>query len=150
MRIGELSTLAGVPTKTIRYYEEIGILPPAERAENGYRTYRPEDAGRLGFIKDAQATGLTLDEIAEILDLRERGESTCEHVIHMTRHHLADIDARIAALRKTRRELVALVERARSLDPAECTDTDRCQTIPQSGRGRARIHEAPLPKARHH
>ena len=145
MRIGELSTLAGVPTKTIRYYEEIGILPPAERAENGYRTYRPEDAGRLGFIKDAQATGLTLDEIAEILDLRERGESTCEHVIHMTRHHLADIDARM-----TRRGLVSLVERARTLDPAECTDTDRCQTIPQSGRGRARIHEAPSPRARHH
>lgn len=150
MKIGELSTLAGVPTKTIRYYEGIGILPLAERAENGYRTYRPEDAGRLGFIKDAQATGLTLGEIAEILDLRERGESTCDHVIHMTRHHLADIDARIAALRETRRELVSLVERARSLDPAECTEPGRCQTIPQSGRGRPRIHEAPSPKARHH
>jgi len=149
MKIGELSTLAGVPTKTIRYYEEIGILPPPERAENGYRTYWPEDAGRLEFIKDAQATGLTLDEIAEILDLRERGESTCEHVVHMTRHHLAEIDTRIAALRKTRRELVALLDRARTLDPAECTDSDRCQTIPQSGRGRARIHEAPSRRAHH-
>jgi len=149
MRIGELSTLAGVPTKTIRYYEEIGILPAPERAENGYRTYRREDAGRLGFIKDAQATGLTLDEIAEILDLRERGESTCEHVVHMTSHHLAEIDTRIAALRKTRRELVALLDRARTLDPAECTDSDRCQTIPQSGRGRARIHEAPSRRPHH-
>lgn len=129
MRIGELSTRTSVPTKTIRYYEEVGVLPPAERSPNGYRVYGTDAVERLDFIKDAQATGLTLDEIATVLRLRGEGQSTCEHVMHLLEHHLEHLDARIEALRATRTRLIDIIVRARALDPAECNDPNRCQTI---------------------
>ncbi len=155
MRIGELAARTGVPTKTIRFYEQIGVLPEPERAPNGYRVYGPDDADRLGFVRDAQATGLSLEEIAMILRLRGMGESTCEHVLELLEHHLADLDGLIDTLQATRTELAAMTERARSLDPAECTDPNRCQTIEgTSGRKRtdltAELHAAPRrPRHRH-
>ena len=143
MRIGELSARTSVPTKTIRYYEEIGVLPPAERSRNGYRLYGTDAVERLDFIKDAQATGLTLDEIATVLRLRGKGESSCEHVTHLLDHHLEQLDTRIEALRATRTRLVEIIERARTLNPTECTDPNRCQTISprQQGESSSVAHE---------
>jgi len=129
MQIGDLARATGTTTKTIRYYEDIGVLPLARRGPNGYRLYDPEAAERLRFVKDAQATGLTLEEIASVLELREQGTSTCGHVLGLLEHHLDDLDHRIAALQGTRRELRAMIDRARQLDPAECLDPNRCQTI---------------------
>lgn len=129
MRIGELAQRTGVPTKTIRYYEEIGVLPPPDRLPNGYRSYPEEAVDRLGFIRDAQATGLTLTEIAYILDLRSQGESTCHHVVDLLERHLTALDRHIKALRQTRRKLAELTEQARGLDPTDCRDPNRCQTI---------------------
>ncbi|NNF64761.1 MAG: heavy metal-responsive transcriptional regulator [Acidimicrobiia bacterium] len=129
MKIGELSQRTGVSTKTIRFYEDQGVLPPADRAPNGYRDY-PEDAvDRLRFVKDAQSTGLTLTEISAILDLRRQGDSTCEHVVDLLEGHLSGLERHIERLQRTKAQLVALTERARSLDPAECVDPNRCQTI---------------------
>jgi len=129
MRIGELASRTGTPTKTIRYYEDIGVLPAPDRASNGYRDY-PEDAvDRLAFVRDAQATGLTLTEIASILDLRSQGETTCHHVIDLLDRHVAALDMHIRSLRQTRRKLAHLTDHARSLDPADCRDPNRCQTI---------------------
>jgi MerR family copper efflux transcriptional regulator len=155
MRIGELSKRTSVPTKTIRYYEEIGVLPPAERSDNDYRVYGTDAVERLEFIKDAQATGLTLDEIATVLRLRGRGESTCEHVTHLLGHHLAQVDSRIEALRATRTRLVAMIDRAQSLDPSECLDPHRCQIIGPQEHSRAtaglapELHGAPGGHGRH-
>jgi len=129
MKIGELGGRTGVSAKTIRYYEEIGLLPEPQRAPNGYREYRDDAASRLRFIRDAQATGLTLTEIASILDLRSHGEGTCHHVIDLLERHLDDLDSHIETLLATRDQLAALTERARGLDPEECTDPNRCQTI---------------------
>ena len=129
MRIGELAQEIGVNTKTIRYYEDIGVLPPPDRAPNGYRDYGGEAVGRLRFVRDAQATGLTLTEIASILDLRGQGEATCHHVLDLLDQHLEDLDGHIETLHRTRDELLALTERAKRLDPADCTDPNRCQTI---------------------
>jgi MerR family copper efflux transcriptional regulator len=129
MRIGELSKQTSVPTKTIRFYEDIGVLPPAERADNGYRTYGQATVERLDFVKDAQATGLTLEEISTVLRLREQGESTCQHVEHLLDHHLQQLDTRIKALEATRVRLVDFIDRAASLNPSECSDPNRCQTI---------------------
>jgi MerR family copper efflux transcriptional regulator len=129
MQIGELARRTGVPTKTIRYYEEIGVLPEPERDHNDYRNY-PEDAvNRLEFIREAQATGLTLTEIGSILDLRSQGEATCRHVVDLLERHLDALDRHITTLRRTRRKLASLTERARTLDPADCRDPNRCQTI---------------------
>jgi DNA-binding transcriptional MerR regulator len=129
MRIGELSRRTGVPTKTIRYYEEIGVLPAPDRTANDYRDYPDEAIDRLGFVRDAQATGLTLTEIASILDLRSQGESTCLHVVDLLERHLSALDRHIKTLRETRKKLSALTEQARGLDPSECHDPNRCQTI---------------------
>lgn len=120
MRIGELARRIGVPTKTIRYYEEIGVLAEPDRTANDYRDYPEEAVDRLGFVRDAQATGLTLTEIGSILDLRSQGETTC---------FLSALDRRIQALRQTRKKLASLTEQARSLDPSDCLDPIRCQTI---------------------
>lgn len=129
MNIGELAKLAGVSTKAIRYYEQIGVLTDPERSPNGYRVYGPDTVNRLRFVKDAQQTGLSLAEITTILDQRAKGESTCRHVMSLLDHHLEELDSRITNLRKTRKKLLAIAENARKLDPSDCVDPNRCQTI---------------------
>ena len=129
MKIGDISKAAGVPTKTIRYYEEIGLLPKPNRAANGYRTYEFDAIERLRFIRDAQATGLTLSEIASVQELREHGSTTCDHVTGLMERHLRELDDHILKLQQTRGVLADMIGRAQSLDPAECTDPHRCQTI---------------------
>ena len=131
MRIGQLAERTGLSTKTIRYYEDIGILPPADRATNGYRTYDSGVAERISFIQDAQSAGMSLAEIQEILVLRDRGLSTCSHVIGMLEMRLADLDDQLRDLRRTRERLIEIISRARSLDEVDCDDPNRCQTIPR-------------------
>jgi len=142
MKIGELGNRANVPTKTIRFYEQIGLLAEPDRALNGYRDYGEDAVARLRFIRDAQATGLSLTEIASILDLRSAGEGTCHHVIDLLERHLEDLDQHIANLQATRGQLVSLTERAKNLDPEDCTDPNRCQTVAASADGSAtpRVH----------
>ena len=129
MQIGELAQRTDVSTKTIRYYEGIGILPEPDRAPNGYRDYSEDIEGRLRFVRDAQASGLTLTEIASILDLRSQGVGTCHHVVSLIERHVEEIDKHIENLHRTRNHLAALTGRAKKLDPAACTDPNRCQTI---------------------
>jgi len=129
MRIGEVAHISGLSPTTIRYYEDIGLVPEPARAANGYRDYEPGALERLRFISDAQDSGLTLAEIASILELRAQGESTCHHTIELMERHLADVDRRIDSLIASREHYAQLIARARTLDPSECTDPDRCQTI---------------------
>jgi DNA-binding transcriptional MerR regulator len=129
MRIGELATISGVPAKTIRYYESIGILPPPARTASGYRDYGDDSAGRLEFIRGAQATGLTLGEIRSVVALRDRGETPCARVLDLITTRQADIDERIRELERLRTELRRLAARARRLDPAECDPRRICHLI---------------------
>ena len=129
MRIGEVANQSGVPAKTIRYYETLGLLPAPERATNGYRAYDLSVLGRLAFIRAAQASGLTLGEIRSVLGLRERGETPCEHVRGLIDQRAAELDERIAQLTKLRVELTRLAKRARSLDPADCDPALVCHII---------------------
>lgn len=80
MRIGELAETAGATTKTLRFYEDQGLLPPAERTPAGYRDYTLEAVARIHFIHRGQAAGLTLAQIKQILDIRDHGQAPCEHV----------------------------------------------------------------------
>lgn len=149
MRIGELARQTGVSTKTIRYYEEIGVLPAPDRTANDYRDYSEEAVDRLSFVRDAQATGLTLTEISSILDLRSQGEETCLHVIDLLERHLTALDQHIRTLRETRKKLAALTDRARDLDPSDCREPNRCQTIAgglslQTRSGARHLHTAPV------
>jgi len=129
MRIGELADRTGLTTKTIRYYEDIGILPEPERMANGYRTYSPTSVERLSFVKDAQAAGLSLAEIGMVLDMRDHGESTCDHVVTLLETRLEDIDRQMEDLQRAWTKLTALTHRAKALDPTTCRDPNRCQTI---------------------
>jgi len=129
MKIGELADGASVSTKTIRYYESIGLLPEPARTPSGYRDYDDAATERLRFIRDAQATGLTLAEIQSVLELKDAGRNSCAHTRSLLERHLADLDEQIARLVDARHELVELAGRAGALDPAACTDPNRCQVI---------------------
>ena len=132
MRIGELADAANVSTKTIRYYESFGLLAAPPRTTGGYRDYDQSVVERLGFIRDAQATGLSLAEIASVLELKGSGQGSCGHTMKLLERHLADIDQQIERLQGARLTLSELAERARSLDPAACVDPNRCQVIAAS------------------
>ncbi len=129
MRIGELAGEADVTTKTVRYYESIGLLAEPERTAGGYRAYGPDAVERLRFIRDAQASGLTLAEISSVLELKSSGERSCAHTTALLERHLADLDEQIARLESARASLAELADRARGLDPSACTDPNRCQVI---------------------
>ncbi len=133
MLIGELGSRTGVSTKTIRYYESLGLLEPARRSPSGYRQYDDDDVERLRFVREAQGTGLSLAEIASVLELKGAGERSCSHTLDLVERHLAEIDAQIEQLRRSRTQLAQLADRARLLDPATCTDPNRCQVIGADG-----------------
>lgn len=130
LRIGEVAERVGVNPKTIRYYEDIGLIPQPTRRPSGYRAYGPDDVDRIAFIRRAQRLGLSLEEIGEVLAFREEGERPCEFVVEAVRRHAAEVDQRIAELTQLRHELADLIDRAadasdtaarycRLLDPAD-------------------------------
>jgi DNA-binding transcriptional MerR regulator len=129
MKIGELASGAGVTTKTVRYYESIDLLPEPSRTASGYRDYGDDAVERLRFVRDAQASGLTLAEIQSVLELKDAGSGSCGHTAALVERHLEEIDVQIARLRSARIELLELSERASRLDPSDCTDPNRCQVI---------------------
>lgn len=131
MRIGQIADRAGVPVKTIRYYEHVGVLAPPARTPSGYRDYDETVLDRLTFVRAAQSVGLTLGEIREIVALRDRGETPCAHVAGLLERRAGDIEERIAALQRLQGELTRLSSRARSLDPADCAPDLVCHLINQ-------------------
>lgn len=132
MKIGELADRAGVSTKTIRYYESIGLLAEPDRTPSGYRSYDVDAVERLRFVRDAQATGLTLSEIASVVELKDAGQRSCAHTTALLDRHLAELDEQIARLHAARNALAELADRARELDPSTCTDPNRCQVIAEA------------------
>lgn len=117
MRIGELAQRAGVNPKTIRYYEDAGLMPSPPRSRSGYREFDGDALGRLRFIKAAQSVGLTLGEIREVLGFRERGETPCAHVVDLIDRHLRELADRIATLEAMRKDLARLSRQARQTSP---------------------------------
>lgn len=129
MRIGDLANQTGITDKTIRYYEQIGVLPEPARTPSGYRDYDHDALTRINFIRAAQTAGLTLAEIAGVLDIRDRGEAPCAHVETLIATKLAEVDHKIRELKATRDELRTLGRRAAQLDPAACGDGDICHIL---------------------
>lgn len=109
-QIGELSEKANVPTQTIRYYERTGVLPEPERARNGYRVYDKDDVERLRFVRSARALDFSLDDIQEILELRDLGTAPCTYVMGLMNEQISAIDDRIRELEGLRDELQGLHE----------------------------------------
>jgi MerR family copper efflux transcriptional regulator len=129
MRIGELAEQAGISTKAIRYYEQIGILAPPARTPAGYRVYDQAALGRLGFVRAAQALGLTLGEIRQTIAFRDQGTAPCDHVAGLLQRHAAELGARIAELQQLQGELDQLAERAKRLNPRQCPPERVCHLI---------------------
>jgi MerR family transcriptional regulator, copper efflux regulator len=129
MRIGELAEQASISTKAIRYYEQIGILTPPARTASGYRSYDETALGRLEFVRAAQAVGLTLGEIRQIVAFRDDGQAPCAHVTELLQRHAADLGVRIRQLQQLRSELRQLAERAATLDPEHCPPERVCHII---------------------
>jgi MerR family transcriptional regulator, copper efflux regulator len=128
VRIGTIAERAGVPAKTIRFWEDEGLLPPPDRTPAGYRDYGPAVLDRLGFIRHAQAAGLTLAAIRQVLEIRDGGQPPCVHVTELISRRLAEVDARLAELTRARDQLVVLAARAAAQDPADCRGY--CSIIP--------------------
>jgi len=103
--IGEIAKETGIPQKTLRYYEELGLLPPPMRTKSGYRIYNSDTRERLAFIKKAQRLGLTLSEIKQILDIYHKEQTPCSHVQKMLGQKISEIDAQIKDLLALQRDL---------------------------------------------
>ncbi len=108
MQIGELAKHFGLNPKTIRYYEEIGLLPEPRRTESGYRQYDEDAVERLGFIQRAKLLGLSLENIREIIPAQPSDEQPCERVLALVAAEIASIDQRIEELKTFRKELTVL------------------------------------------
>jgi len=126
VRIGEVAGSVGVNPRTIRYYEDIGLLPDPERTPAGYRDYTTADVDRLVFVRTAQRLGFTLAEVAEILAFRDQGDRPCTYVLGVLERQVGDLDRRITELQHLRAELVALKAQADRLPP---NDTGYCTVI---------------------
>ena len=120
MRIGEAAGQAGVTAKTVRFWEDQHLLAPPARTAAGYRDYDPAIVERLAFIRHAQAAGLTLEHIRQVLDIRDSGQPPCIHVTGLIAQRQGEVEARRAELTRTRDQLVVLAARAAAQDPADC------------------------------
>ncbi len=129
MLIGEVARLSGVAAKTLRYYEDIGLIEPPSRDGSGYRDFDESVLGRLAFIRSTQTIGLSLGEIRGILTLRDDGKEPCGHVLQLLRSRADEVDETIRRLRELKADLDGLVERAVTLDPADCDPERICQLI---------------------
>jgi DNA-binding transcriptional MerR regulator len=105
MQIRDVARASGVPAKTIRYYEAIGLLPPATRAANNYRRYQAADVERLRFIASARSLGFSLSDIAEVLAARGQGVAPCDRVLGVLDERLGQLDRHIAGLLALREDL---------------------------------------------
>ncbi len=131
MQIRELSTASGVPAKTIRYYESIGLLPLPTRAGNGYRQYAPDAREHLSLIVSLRDLGLSLADIALMLKARDKGTLPCSQVIATLDRRLDDIDRGIAELQALKGTLQRIVAEGKDLPPGKtCDEHCLCHRLP--------------------
>src|SRR5712691_1284514 len=133
MRIGELARQTGVASTALRYYEKAGLLPESRRSSSGYRTYDPNAVSRLAFIRAAQAVGLSLAEIREVIGIRDSGAPPCAHVLGLIEQHRAEVRSRIRELQRLELDLEHLASLGAGVDPSECDPVGVCKVIPSIG-----------------
>ncbi|MEL6684321.1 MAG: Cu(I)-responsive transcriptional regulator [Pseudomonadota bacterium] len=119
MNIGQAAAQAGLPAKTIRYYEDIGLVKPARDA-NGYRTFVANDIHKLTFLAHARALGFSIDDCRDLLALWENTERASADVHRIAQDHLQQIEAKIADLGRMRDTLKTLVRDCAGDDRPDC------------------------------
>lgn len=130
MFIQELAKLTGVPAKTIRYYESIGLLPDPQRAENNYRQYTTDAVERLRFIVSSRSLGFNLTDIGEFLSARDAGTLPCKRVLDSFDQRISEIDRRIADLLALRDTLTRVRKDGAALPPdRQCDEQCVCYLV---------------------
>jgi DNA-binding transcriptional MerR regulator len=129
MQIGEVADRVGLATSAIRFYEDKGLIPEPKRTNAGYRDYDPTVVERIEFIRAGQAVGLTLRQLSQVLEIRDRGEAPCHHVVDLLDARIHEVDERLRDLNDLRQDLEALRERAADFDPADCPPASVCRVI---------------------
>ncbi|WP_341921511.1 Cd(II)/Pb(II)-responsive transcriptional regulator [Hydrocarboniphaga effusa] len=148
LKIGDLAERLKVPVETIRYYEKEGLLPAPRRTEGNYRVYDTAHVDRLAFIRNCRALDMTLDEVRELLRLRDAPDEECVGVNLLVDEHIQHVQDRIADLRKLESTLTALRHRCGSNRSAgECgiLETLTTATVPT-----ATSHGSHAPAAKRH
>lgn len=125
MQIQEFSRHTFLPAKTIRFYEEIGLLPPPRRLDNGYRDYDEADVARARLVSGARHLDFSLDDIREILDLRDRQIAPCRVVLDLLAEKADEINRRIVELRRVEAELRGLHRLGRTF-PTDNVEGKNC------------------------
>jgi MerR family copper efflux transcriptional regulator len=120
VNIGQAARLTGVSAKMIRHYEQIGLLPAAERSFSGYRLYSEPDLHTLRFVRQARQLGFGIDQIAMLLDLWRDRERPSAEVKALAQAHIDELDARIAELQRMRATLAALARACHGDDRPDC------------------------------
>jgi DNA-binding transcriptional MerR regulator len=128
--IGSVARESGVPIKTIRYYEELGLLKAVGRTEGGYRLFNSDVFARLNFIKRAQSLGLSLAEIKEFLDVHDQGDLPCDRVKLKLEDKLSEIERQIQQLQLLKLELKSLLSGEEAAD--ETPEETICPIIERS------------------
>ena len=124
--IGSLAKAGDVPISTLRYYERAGLLVPGHRSAGNYRLYDAADLERLRFIKAAQATGLTLDDVRVLMDLENDTTQACDEVQELISRRLDDVAKRMKDLKHVQKVLRASLDLCRS-----GSHDDHCRVIKQ-------------------
>ncbi len=119
MNIGEIAENSGLPAKTIRYYEDIGLVTPA-RNTHGYRSFGEIDLHKLAFLRRAQSLGFSIEQCRELLDLYDDRKRSSADVKRLAMQHLQEIESKIAELKGMHVTLADLVERCRGDDRPDC------------------------------
>lgn len=120
MNISQAAERSGVPAKTIRYYEDIGLIPPAERTASGYRQYGPKDVETLRFINRARSLGFSVPDVQALLGLWRDRQRASRDVRAMAEGHLEVIGQKIAELEAMRDTLTDLIGRCHGDDRPDC------------------------------
>jgi len=124
MNIGEVARRAGLNSRTIRFYESIGLVGAPERASSGYRDYDEKDVHRLRFVASARALGFSVDEIRQLLALYDDRDRSSADVKNVVLHHVEEIDRKLKELAAMRRTLLHLAERCHGDERPDCPILD--------------------------
>jgi len=130
MNIGSAARKSGLPAKTIRYYEEVGLIAPG-RAANGYRDYSSDDVHRLGFLRRSRAIGFSVEECRQLLSLYGDRRRESSEVRQIAAAKLAEIDARLVELRGLRDTLHHLVMNCHGDARPDCPIIDNLAGAPE-------------------
>ena len=148
MLIGGLAKATGTKVNTIRFYEDIGLMPEPERTAAGQRTYTERDVKRLAFIRQARKLGFSIEEAHSLLELKNTPNGKCDKASDIAKRHLLSIEERLTHLEALRAELENVVVSCKGGDLSDCKiietlSQSRPSFVPAKKRTRSRAFSAP-------